>query len=310
MVNPNIRARNRINKDLPEDLQILMVTKGVLSEEEHLKILEDIKKVSYEGKKPEQSPKFVMVVGQTGSGKSNLTAYIYNKDNNIVIIDSDKYKSYRSDNDELMKEHLVEYAYLTGPDSYLHRDEMIIDAMDKKYNILMDIAPSMKDGVFIDVDEIQRRGYNVEIHALGVSSLNSLLSVHERYEANISLNIKSAKLTGIVRHDDSFKALNSVIGQLQRNSKCQISVYERGREFPYIPELLYSPIKNGEIFSCPLEALMSAQQRDYDKTVGRFENRYNVIRKQMENREAPQAQIEQLEEVRTRYEKERGVQQD
>lgn len=303
MINPKIRAKDRIYSELPEDLQKLM-RDHVLPEDEHLRILEDIKEESYKGKQPVQNPEFIIVLGQTGSGKSNLTSSIYSKKDNIVIIDSDKYKSYRDDNVQLKRDYLVEYAYLTAPDSYLHRDEMIVDAMSKKYNILMECAPSKKDGLFIDINELQKQGYNVKICVLGVSSLNSLLSVHERYEANIQLNIKSAKLTSINRHDDSFESLNEAIREAQKNPKCTVNVYGRGKEYPYVPNLIYSSDNIDEKrFSCSLEALMYAQQKDWKETLQTFENRYNIVKEKMSNRNAPQKQIEQLECLRERYEK-------
>jgi len=305
MINPRIRAKDRIYGELPEHLKELM-EKYVLTEEEHLRILEEIKEQSYAGKIPEENPEYIIVLGQTGSGKSNLTSAIYRKKaSNLVIIDTDKYKAYRSDNDELRRNHLVEYAFLTAPDAYLHRDEMIVDAMSKRYNILMECAPSRKDGLFIDIEELQRQGYTVEICVLGVSALNSLISVHERYEANMLLNMESAKLTSIDRHDDSFESMNSVIREVQKNLKCVIKVYERGREYPFVPEMIYSSNDDERRFSCALEALSFAQQRDFKLTLQTFERRFKILDSQMESRNAPEEQIKQLEEVKDRYIKEK-----
>ena len=118
MINPNVRAKDRIYSELPEELKALM-RKYILSEDEHNLILQDIKKQSYANKKPVSNPTFYIVTGQTGSGKSNLTSYLYSKEENVVVIDSDKYKAYRPDSQEILDEHLAEYAFLTAPDSYL-----------------------------------------------------------------------------------------------------------------------------------------------------------------------------------------------
>ena len=134
MIDPSIKAKDRIYAELPEELKKLM-ERYILSEEEHERILEDIKKTSYVGKTPVERPKYIIVVGQTGSGKSNLTSLIYEKDSNIVIIDTDKYKAYRADNEEILREHLSEYAFLTAPDAFLHRDEMIEDAIRLRCHI-------------------------------------------------------------------------------------------------------------------------------------------------------------------------------
>lgn len=194
MINPNVRAKDRIYSELPEELKALM-RKYILSEDEHNLILQDIKKQSYANKKPVSNPTFYIVTGQTGSGKSNLTSYLYSKEENVVVIDSDKYKAYRPDSQEILDEHLAEYAFLTAPDSYLHRDEMIVDAIKSKYNILMECATSEKEGLFVNTEILKKAGYNVEIHALGVSSLNSVMSAHERYEALIDAQAQDLQKT-------------------------------------------------------------------------------------------------------------------
>lgn len=136
MINPRLRAIDRIHDNLPEDLKARM-REHILPEEVHQEILKNIMKASYEGKSPVGKPKFIMVVGQTGSGKSNLTASLYASDSNMVVIDSDKYKGFRPDSEEIQRNHQTEYAFLTAPDSYWHRDQMLVDAISKKYNILM-----------------------------------------------------------------------------------------------------------------------------------------------------------------------------
>lgn len=296
MINPKIRAKDRIYKNLPVDLQELM-RKYVLSEKIHNQVLENIKEQSYFQKTPSKKPKFIIVAGQTGSGKSNLTSYLMSIDNNLVSIDSDRYKAYRPDNDEIMRNHFEKYAYLTAPDCYLHRDEMVVDSLKSKYNIIMDCAPSKKDGLFVDIDWIKSFGYEVEIHTLAVSAINSTLSVHERYEALLELNCKSAKLTSIERHNDSYDGLIDSIMKEQNNKDISIYVYKRGKERPYTPVLVYDSL-NSQNFSCPLEAIVYTQINDIKQTLPTAIDRYNLIYEQMKNRKAPQSQFEQLKLVK------------
>lgn len=302
MINPNLRAKDRIYSELPENLKTLM-KQYILSEDEHNIILQDIKKQSYANKKPEANPTFYIVTGQTGSGKSNLTSYLYSKNENMVIIDSDKYKAYRPDSQEILDDHLAEYAFLTAPDSYLHRDEMVVDAIKSKYNILMECAPSEKEGLAVNTDILKRIGYNVEIHALGVSTLNSVISAHERYEALLELNDNAAKLTSIERHDDSYNSLNKIIKEEQRKKGIEIKVYKRGEQRPFLPEKIYDSEDKIKRYSCAYEALLEAQSGDLQKTLPTFEKRYNVLVNQMEIRKAPQKQKEQLNQIKQRYEK-------
>lgn len=219
----------------------------------------------------------------------------------MVTIDSDKYKGFRRDSEEILKKHLVEYAFLTAPDAYLHRDEMIVDSISKKYNILMECATSQKEGLFIDISKLIELGYGVEICALGVSSLNSLLSAHERYEERLQFRDIAAKLTSIARHDDSFISLSTAIKDAQNVQGVNIKVFERGKKYPYFPDEIYSSDSNEKRFSCALEALIYAQAKDEKEVMQTFESRYNIVRTQMENRDAPIKQIEQLEVLKARF---------
>lgn len=276
--------------------------KYVLSEDEHAKILEDIKMTSYEGKKSSENPKFVIVLAQTGAGKSNLTSSIYSNDDNLVIIDSDKYKAYRHDNKDILRDHFAEYAYLTAPDAYLHRDEMLTDAMNKKHDILMECAPSEKDGLFVDIDRIQQAGYTVEIHVLGVSSLNSSLSVHERYEDLLERNSNVAKLTSLDRHDDSFTSLNEAVKENQNKKNVKICVYKRGENGKSAPEKVYDSSNDDKRFSCAYEALQYTQNCDLDKTMEQASTRIGKLKDKMIARMAPANQIMQLLKILGRYE--------
>lgn len=300
-INPKKRAKARIDSNLKSWLKKLM-DKYVLSEDEHAKILEDIKMTSYEGKKSSENPKFVIVLAQTGAGKSNLTSSIYSNDDNLVIIDSDKYKAYRHDNKDILRDHFAEYAYLTAPDAYLHRDEMLIDAMNKKYDILLECAPSEKAGLFVDVDSIKKSGYDVEIHALGVCSLNSSISIHERYEDLLERNSNVAKLTSLDRHDDSFTSLNEAVKENQNKKNVKICVYKRGENGKSAPEKVYDSSNDDKRFSCAYEALQHTQNCDLDKTMEQASTRIGKLKDKMIARMAPANQIMQLLKILGRYE--------
>lgn len=301
MINPRLRAPDRIHTDLPEALQELM-RQHILPEQEHLRILKDIKDESYNGKIPVKRPKFTIVCGQTGSGKSNLTASLYSQNPNMVIIDSDKYKAYRPDNEQIQQSYPEYYAYLTAPDSYLHRDEMLVDALSERYNILMECATSQKEGLFIDISSLIKLGYEVEICVLGVSSLNSLISVHERYEELLAKGNKAAKLTNIARHDDSFVSLSTAIRDTQNMQGVTVKVYERGKGPTYFPVQVYSSEDCERRFSCALEALILTQGKDEKETIPTAEQRLTKIEEKMKKRGAPGNQLEQLASIQARYE--------
>lgn len=54
-----------------------------------------------------------ILVAQTGAGKSNLRKMLLNRNSNIVIVDSDKYKKFRPDVDEILQKDPVNFGALT-----------------------------------------------------------------------------------------------------------------------------------------------------------------------------------------------------
>lgn len=290
------KAIDRIDEKLPIDLKIL-VKQYILTKSEHLEIFEKIKEISYLNKVSVEKPSFNLVLGQTGSGKTNLTQMLL-KDKNIVAIDADIYKGCRKDCDEILKKYPTLFSYLTGPDSYAHRDELILDAMNKKYNILIDYAPKFEEGTFIDFNILEEKGYCLNIYVMGVSKLNCLLSIHERYEEWIRSGKKNAKLTTIKRYDESYEVLFNMIRRFQKIPNVLVEVYKRGKDRYSEPELVYSNTKENLNFSCAQDAVEYLQEKDNQETLLKFESRYNKIINLMIERNAPKEQMEQLEKVK------------
>lgn len=293
-------VKDTISQELPPYLKTL-VASYVLPEQTHAQILEQIKKDSYQGKVPQKVPKFIIVLGQTGSGKTNLTNMLIASDPNIVLIDSDKYKAYRPDNEEILKNHLTVYSELTRPDGMRHRDEMVIDTMKLKYNILFECAPCTKEGFYVDPLLIKKAGYQIEMHVLAVSNYNSLLSIHERYEHQIESKYECAKLTGIQRHDDAFNSLISCVEQAQKDKDIQIFVYQRGNKPTYQPQLSFSTEDLSIKPKDAVEHIKSIHNRDTIEALTSFHGRYNTIVKKMDERKAPESQRNQLNIIKQRF---------
>lgn len=274
-----------------------MMLENLLDDEDYLSTYYSILASYFSNKTPETNPTIYLILGQTGSGKSNLTAKVLKENPNTVVIDSDKYKQFRPDSEILATKEPTLYGFLTGPDAYDHRDNIYDYASNNQFNILFEIAPSMKNGLFIvDLEDLKKKGYNIETHVLSVSKLNSALSVHERYEGQIEAELATPKLTDLNRHNESFDALMHTLRQLQNNSNLDcIKVYERAKNPEDFPTLVYS--NKGEEstrYSCPYEALMVSQAKDEKETLREFSDRYSKVLDQMRRRSAVPEQYEQL----------------
>ena len=288
-----------ISPGIDEDTKVMM-KKHVLSDEEYLKTFYYVMAISFYNKHTVNNPKLAVITAQTGSGKSNLTAKILNEDPNYVFIDSDKYKHYRYDAIEISNTYPLLYPYLTGPDAYDHAYNIYSYALDHKYNIIKETAPSAnKNLIEADFKNLEDKNYTISIHALAVSNLNSLLSMHERYELQIINGLKTAKLTGLSRHDESYNALvPNIVSLTGHPAVSSICVYKRGTlDKSFKPELIF-PSSN---YNTPAEAIENERLNDLQKTREEFEKRYMLLIKQMKERTAPSAQFEQLEKIRDLY---------
>lgn len=277
-----------------------LMEEHLLSDEEYLKTFYYVMAITFFNKEPVESPEIAIVAAQTGSGKSNLTAKILRDNENFIFIDSDKYKHFRYDAQEIAKNYQVLYAHLTGPDGYDHAANIYEYATAKKYNIIKETAPSSKKGLIeLNEEDLIEKNYKISVHILAVGELNSLLSVHERYELQIINGLKTAKLTGIPRHDESYNALIKNVKDLEEDKNISsINIYVRGiKSKNYTPQQIYPSSK----YATPEQAITDARKIDNNKTVQEFENRYNLVLEQMKKRNAPEEQYTQLKQIQHRW---------
>ena len=288
----------QFSKDVNDDTKLLM-KKYLLNDEEYLKTFFYVMAITFYNKKPVENPKISIVAAQTGSGKSNLTAKILRDNENYIFVDSDKYKHFRYDAREISRKYQVLYPALTGPDAYDHADNLYRYAIDHKYNIIKETAPSANKGLLnVNEEELIQKNYRISVSILAVGELNSLLSTHERYELQIIHGLKTAKLTGTHRHDESYNALIENVKDLIGDKNIEkIEIYKRGnKDNEFHPQIIYP----SNTYSNPIEAIEQARSIDNETTKKEFMDRYNLIKKQMDKRHAPKEQYDQIDALLAR----------
>lgn len=285
----------QFSKNVTESTKKLMLEK-LLSDEEYLRTFFYVMAVTFYNKKKVENPEIKIVAAQTGSGKSNLTAKLLREDENYIFVDSDKYKHFRYDAKDIAREYQVLYPFLTGPDAYDHADNIYTYAIENKYNIIKESAPSPNKGLLnVDTEQLINNNYKISVYILSVGELNSLLSVHERYELQILHGLKTAKLTSVGRHDESYNALLPNVQEIIHNENLSaINVYKRGTI-----ENDFNPIQvfPSEKFSDIMQSIQTTREEDDAQTRKKFKARYDLIYSQMKDRNAPKEQFEQLEEI-------------
>lgn len=294
--------KTRISENVPENIAELML-KYALSQEEHAEVLEEIREYCFKDKVPTDKsisrPKAFLVIAQTGAGKSNLSMKIKKDNPNVVTVDSDAFKTFNPNKEEIKEKYQQWFGYLTGLDAYIHRDEIYNEALSRGFDILIEIAPSTKELLFnVDFDELEQNGYDIEAYILSVSEENSLLSVHERYEGQIESGMDAPKLTDLKRAKNSTEAVPIIIDHLLENHDgVRLSLFKRADTTSVDDLELQEPIFITDDKTDFKQVYLKVQKEDLEKTLASSEDRINAIREQMKRRNASQLQIKQFNDV-------------
>lgn len=288
--------KTRISPNVKPEIADMMI-EYAMSPDEHERVYEQVREYCFHKKSPVKNPKIFLVIAQTGGGKSGLTSHIISNNPNTVIIDSDAFKCFHPKSEEISSKYPTLYGYLTGLDAYLYRDEAYAEALEKGYNVLIEIAPSSKERLFnINFEELQKYGYTIEANVLAVSKINSLLSIHERFEGQIEAGMTSPKLTDFKRANDSYDAVELVLKDLAQLPGVGVSLWKRGTSTEKgdtipLPDLVTSDKKE-----C-VGMLETARKIDEQDTLKTAPSRIQTIKSQMAKRKAPADQKEQFSQI-------------
>lgn len=275
-----------------------------LSDEEYLNTLILIIHDNFGIQHGNQTKKAFILAAQTGAGKTALRSEILKKYPEAIVINYDLYKKYRPDCDEIRNANPTYFGALTAIDSYDHGSDIMDMALDLNYDVLIESAPSSRDGlVNVNLEKMSRAGYDLDFNILAVRNLISALGVHRRYEQAIKEGLPDAKLTDLARHDDSYKALENIVSNF--SNKNLIKIYRRGTEEERrIPQQIICA--EGR----ELDALIEERERSNslfvtingDAQVSDFERNLREILNLMNSRNCKNEEIEQLLQICRQYE--------
>ena len=262
-----------------------LIEKYKLSQEEHNKVLELLKKDLFVGKIAEKDPSIMFVIGQPGCGKttfieeSSLSKYI--------VINSDDYRSFSKYSNEILEKYPTDYAKLTNFDAHLWGDELFTYAIQNGYSVLREKAPI--DYSLLELIKTIPHNCDVVINVVVAGNLASLLATRERYEKEI-LGSSIAKLSNIEAHNKCYALLpDFVLGCLSLSVKVNY-VVPMGDQFKVIPV--------GDDYFSLLQEFRSKSNEYACLTYG---SRIDSIKKSMINRNASQEQFEELSKIESIY---------
>lgn len=235
-----------------------------------------------------------ILLAQTGAGKTNLRTALLQKYPNTVIINSDQYKKFRPDAEAILATDPTHFGALTGIDSYDHASNIMEFAALHGYDILIECAPSLQQGLIgVNLNALKKLEYNTKFHVMAVGNLVSALAIHLRYEHELALGRTNGetKLTDLKRHNESYLALEKIIEELD---PAEVMIYRRGTE-----KEGKKPINIQDESKKPIEILRGTRTESNDEYIktGAFIRDHKLILESMNHRRAPQLQQEQLSEI-------------
>lgn len=220
-----------------EDLETVK-KKYKLSEEEHLRIEQEIKKIMLFDKYPVQNPKAIIDIAPPASGKTGLNGYGKELfiDNNVVIINSDELKPFHPKVDEIARLYPQYYTKVTDEESNTWTSSLFDEALSKGYNVIFE--GTGKNARILETIKSKMQNYDVTVRGMAVNDLNCLISILERYE--FQLIAKGwGRLVTLDHFYQTYDAMPNTIDEIEKSGVVdKVEVFKRG-ETPIHPVKIY-----------------------------------------------------------------------
>ena len=269
-----------------------------LSEEEHNKIYKEIEKEVFVNSTPQDEPIAIIVGGQPGCGKGGVIAYTKNQveanGKCIILITTDEYKPYHPNAIEIARKYPTEYVEIVEQDAGPWTGSIMKKAIDDKHNFIFE-GTLKNDRILDRIQELKQNGFNVTVGVLAVPRLESLLTVHERYEKQMEV-LTYGRLISIEHHNKAYDGIPAVVDKIEKSGLCTVEVYLRGDEIGK-PVKVYSSKEKNERFPTARIALEEYRKSEGKETIKTAKTRVNKLRESFVKRNAKESELKQLDEL-------------
>lgn len=235
-----------------------------LSEEEHIRIQEDIIEMMLSGKTPVEKPKAIFDIAPPGSGKTGLNGYGVKQfsNNNIIVINNDELKPFHPKADEISRLYPEYYIKVTNEASKVWTDALMDRALEKGYNVMYE-GTGRKINIFEKmISKMNKYGYQIIVRAMVVHELNCLMSILERYEYQVQRKGWGRLVavdTFYKAYDDEMLDTIDIFESLKEID--DVEVYKRGEE-PSSPIKIYGSNDKDKRFRSARCAIKGGREED------------------------------------------------
>jgi hypothetical protein len=156
-----------------------------MNSEEYAQASCDVKESALGGYTPSETPRAIVLAGQSGAGKSVLTRRAeaeFEGKGGAVVIDPDDLRIFHTRYLDHVRDDPQTAADRVHPDASKLADYLRVEATKQRYNLIIDGTLKNPENAEQLCKELKAAGYRVEVWALAVNCRDSQRGVYLRYE--------------------------------------------------------------------------------------------------------------------------------
>jgi hypothetical protein len=188
-----------------------------------------------EGRTAQPTPSVVFLVGQPGAGKSKVTemiADVLNRRGGFIDVDSDLYKPYHPEYDDLMAQDDTLMAAYTRADGRTWMAQAEGYVRENRLNAVIQETSQNAEAVEGKMTAYRQAGFRVEALVMGVPEAMSNQGIVNRYCEQVR-DRGQGRLTVQSNADESYAGILDLADRIDRGKLAdQVSVFRRGEGKP------------------------------------------------------------------------------
>ena len=279
-----------------------IMDKYKLTADEHQSIYKKIENEVFDSMLTSNEPIAIIVGAQSGAGKGAVITYSKNElesqGKQVIIITTDEYKPYHPKAIEMAKKYPTEYVKIVEQDAGAWTGQVLKKAIDDGYNFIFE-GTLKNERILERIKEMTEKGFSVTVRVLAVPKLESLISLHERYQRQIDI-MGWGRLVSTSHHNQAYSGVPLTVDTIEKSGLCTVEVYTRGKELNK-PEIVYSSRIPNPIYPTARIALEESRRLKEAEVKRTAESRINKLKEQYISRGATEEEMKQLEDLEEEY---------
>jgi hypothetical protein len=187
------------------------------------------------GRDPQDNPTVVFLVGQQGAGKSRVSSMVgdvLNKRGGFAELDSDLFKPYHRQYDELMRRDDTLMAAYIGPDSWAWLAQAHEYVRARKVNVLKQETAQDSRGTVTHMRAYRDNGFRIEVMVIAVPAAMSNQGILSRYHEQV-VDRGHGRLTVQANADRAYAGVLDLADAIDGERLAdEVGVFRRGEATP------------------------------------------------------------------------------